>query len=247
MDHSAFLFGGVILASDENYLKLGKGNAFVKSQLRRLRQEDETWEADFRKLPKSISQCATHYLGMVLTHPDGFLRADAEIEHSPTVNELATLLAHAMKRPLVEGHLRPRRLHLRGNPKWKPLFPALKELGIEVVIKSDLPKVEEAFGDFLAPAKEPRSANTIKATAEQVNVEKLFPAIARYVRGHGYVEIGDQESFGFVVKAIGYGGVDFEDDKPRTLAEAMAALEHGLARWLKDEGLGNEGAKQGRS
>jgi hypothetical protein len=29
----------------------------------------------------------------------------------------------------------------------------------------------------------------------------------------------------------------FEDNKPGTLAEAMAALEHGLARWFKDEGL----------
>ncbi len=160
------------MAGHESNLKLGKGNAFVKSQLRRLRQEAEAWEADFRALPKSISQCATHYLGMVLTQPDGFLRADAEIEHAPTVNDLATLLAHAMKRPLVEEHLRPRRLLLRGNPKWKPLFPALKELGIEVVIKTNLPRVDEAFGDFLAPAKEPRSVNTIKATAEQANFEK---------------------------------------------------------------------------
>ena len=174
---------------------------------------------------------------MVLTKPDGVLRADAEIERSLTVNDLATLLAHAMKRPLAEGHLRPRRIHLRGNPKWKPLFPALKELGVEVVIKTDLPKVEEAFRDFLAHVKETRSAGKIEATAEQANVEKLFPAVARYVRGYGYVEIGDQESFGFVVRAIGYGGLDFEDNAPGTMAEAMAALEHGLARWFKEERL----------
>jgi hypothetical protein len=141
------------VAGDENKLKLGKGNAFVKSQLRRLDQEDETWEADFRALPKPNSQSGTHYIGMILTQPDGFLRAEAEIERSPTVNDLATLLAHAMKRPLVQGHLRPRRLHLRGNPKRKPLFPALKELGIEIVIKTDLPKVEEAFDEFLAQVK----------------------------------------------------------------------------------------------
>ena len=224
------------MAGDENKLKLGKGNAFVKSQLRRLRQEDETWEVDFRALPKPVSQSATQYLGMVLTQPDGFLRAEPEIEQSPTVNDLATLLAHAMKRPLVGRHLRPRRIHLRGNPKWKPLFPALKELGIEVVIKTDLPKVEEAFSEFLAQLKEARSVNTIKATAEQANVEKLFPAVARYVRGYGYIEIGDQETFGFVVRAIGYGGLDFEDDKPGTLAEAMAALEAGLVQWFEEQG-----------
>ncbi len=106
----------MIVAGDENKLRLGKEVAFVKSQLRRLQQEDETWEADFRALPKPLTQSTTHYVGMVLTQPDGFLRVEFEIDHSPTVNDLATLLAHAMKRPLVEGHLRPRRIHLRGNP-----------------------------------------------------------------------------------------------------------------------------------
>ena len=39
------------------------------------------------------------------------------------------------------------------------------------------------------------------------------------------------------MRAIGYGGLHYEDDKPGTLAEAMAALEQGLVRWFKDEGL----------
>jgi hypothetical protein len=227
----------MIVAGDENKLKLGKGNAFVKSQLRRLHQENETWEADFRALPKPNSQGATHYVGMVVTQPDGFLRAEAEIERVPTVNDLATLLAHAMKRLLVSGHHRPRRIHLRENPKWKPLFSALKEIGIEVVIKTYLPKVEEAISEFLAQVKESRSFKKVKASAEQSKIETMFPAVAKYVRGYGYVEIGDQETFGFVVRAIGYGGLDFEDDKPETLAEALAALERGLVRWFKEERL----------
>ena len=223
------------MAGEENKLKFGKGVAFVKSQLRRLSQEDETWEADFRALPKPISQSATHYVGMVLTKPHGFLRAEFEIEQAPTVNDLATLLAHAMKRPLVEGHLRPRRIHLRGNPKWNPLFPALKELGIEVVIKTVLPTVDEAFDEFLAVVKEVRSVGKVKASAKQAEVEKLFPAITRWVDGYGHIEIGDQDGFGFIVRALDYGGQVFEDDKPGTLAEAMAALEQRLARWFLDK------------
>jgi hypothetical protein len=43
--------------------------------------------------------------------------------------------------------------------------------------------------------------------------------------GYGHIEIGDQESFGFVVRALDYGGLVFEDDKADTLAEAMAVLE----------------------
>ena len=39
-----------------------------------------------------------------------------------------------------------------------------------------------------------------------------------------------------MVRAIGYGGVDFEDDTPERLAEAMAVLEAGLTRWFKEQG-----------
>lgn len=128
----------------DDTLKLGKGVAFVKGQCKRLRQEDETWEADFRALPKPTTQTGTHYLGIVLTQAHGFLLAEAKLERAPTVNDLATLLAHAMKRPFVERAHRPTRIHLRANPRWKELIPHLKEIGVEVVIQNDLPKVNEA-------------------------------------------------------------------------------------------------------
>jgi len=76
----------------------------------------------------------------------------------------------------------------------------------------------------------------VRPTAEQQSVEKLFPAIARYIQGHGHVEIGDQEMFGFVTRALDYGGLVFEDDKPDTLAEAMTALENGLRKWFEEQG-----------
>src|SRR5438270_12776178 len=50
--------GEVTVAREEEKLKLGKGAAFVKSCLKRLPQEDETWEADFRALPKPIGHAA---------------------------------------------------------------------------------------------------------------------------------------------------------------------------------------------
>lgn len=218
-------------------LKVGKGAAFVKSQLKRLRQEDETWEADFRALPKPMMQSATHYVGMVLSQPDGFLLAETEINQSPTVNDLATLVAHAMKRPLVEGQHRPSRILLRGNPKWNSLIPALNEIGIEVERADKLPIVDEAFDEFLAQMKKVRSAGKVKPTTEQAKVETTFPSIAKWVRNYGHIEIGDQESFGVTVRALDYGGLVFEDDKPSTLAEAMAALEARLAKWFEEEGV----------
>jgi hypothetical protein len=77
----------------------------------------------------------------------------------------------------------------------------------------------------------------VKPTAEQQSVEKLFPAIAQWVRGYGHIEIGDQEMFGFVVQALDDGGLVFEDDKSDTLAEAMAALEQGLRKWFDEQGI----------
>jgi hypothetical protein len=231
----------VTVARQEEKLKLGKGVAFVKSQLRRLRQEDETWEADFRALPQAITQSATHYLGMVLTQPDGFLLAESEVEQKPTVNDLATLLANAMRRPFVEGSHRPRRIHLRGQAQWQELIPHLKEIGIEVVVRSGLPKVTEAYREYLQDVSE-QSAGKVKPSAEAQNVEKLFPAIAQWVRD-GHIEIGDQEGFGFVVRALGYGGLVFEDNKPDTLAEAMAALEKGLTAWFEEQGIEVEGRR----
>ena len=64
------------------------------------------------------------------------------------------------------------------------------------------------------------------------------PAIARYVQGYGRIEVGEDENCGFVVRAIGYGGLDFEDDRPDTLAEAMTVLEAGLARWFEEQSVG---------
>jgi hypothetical protein len=221
---------------EEEKLRLGKGAAFIKGRLKRLRQEDETWEADFQALPKPITQSQTHYLGMVVA-PDGSFLADCHVEGRPTVNDMATLLAHAMRRPLTGKAHRPRRIHVRGHPQWRELFPHLDELGIKVTVHQELPKVQQAYQAYLRQQRDAHRRGMVKPTAEQQSVEKLFPAIAQWVRGYGHIEIGDQEMFCFVARALYYGNLAFEDDKPDTLAEAMASLERGLAEYFKREGI----------
>jgi hypothetical protein len=218
---------------EEEKLRLGKGVAFVKGRLKRLRQEDETWEADFQAMAKPITQSQTHYRGMVVA-PDGSLLADCHVEGRPTVNnDMATLLAHAMRR----GSHRPRRIHVRGHHQWRELFPHLDELGIKVAVQRELAKVQHAFQGYLRQQRDAHRKGVVKPSAEQQSVEKLFPAIAQWVRGYGHIEIGDQEMFGFVARALYYGNLAFEDDKPDTLAEALASLERGLAEYFKREGI----------
>ena len=222
--------------AEEERLKLGKGVAFVKSRLKRLPEGGDIWEADFEALPKPITQNTTHYLGMVVTE-DGSLLADLPVRGRPSVNDLATLLANAMRRPLDGNARRPRLVRLRGHHQWRELFPALKELDIEVSVERKLPGIETAYRDHLRRLRDEKKAGMVKPTSAQAKVEATFPAIARYVGGYGYIEIGDQESFGFVVRAIGYGGTDFEDDRPDSLAEALTILEAGLARWFEEQGV----------
>jgi hypothetical protein len=111
------------------------------------------------------------------------------------------------------------------------------QLGIKVAVHRELPKVQRAYQGYLRQQREAHRVGTVKPTAEQQGVEKLFPVIARWVRGYGHVEIGDQEMFGFVARALDYGGLAFEDDKPDTLAEALAVLEKGLRKWFDEQGI----------
>lgn len=39
----------------------------------------------------------------------------------------------------------------------------------------------------------------------------------------GHIEIGDQEWFGFIVRAIDYGELIFEDDKPSRVGRVLSA------------------------
>jgi hypothetical protein len=217
-------------------LKLGKGAAFDKARLKRLRQEDETWEADFKALPKPMMQTETHYFGMVVTKRGGSVLAKTKVEGRPTANDLAALLAKAMRQPLTNEVHRPRRIHVRGDRQWQELFPHLEELGIKVSVRQELLKVQETYQEHLRKLREARRARMVRPSAEQQGAEKLFPVIARYVQGYGHIEIGDQEGFGFVARALDYGGLVFEDDRPDTLAEALAALEKGLRNWFEEQG-----------
>ncbi len=225
------------MARKEIKLRLGRGAAFDENRLKRLRQEDETWEADFRALPKPITQSETHYLGMVVSKRDGSVLADRQVEGRPSVNDMATMLVQAMRPPLIGEAHRPRRLYVRGHPQWRELFPHLEELGIDVSVRRELPKMQKAYENHLRQMREAHRLGMLKPTAEQQTVEKLFLAIAQWVRGYGHIEIGDQEMFGFVARALYYGNLAFEDDKPDTLAEAMASLEKGLRKWFEEQGV----------
>jgi hypothetical protein len=223
------------MANEHPTLKLGKRASFVKTHLKQLPQVEETWEADFRALPKPAGQTETHYLGLVVALPKGDPLVYMPVEYTPTVNDLADLLADAMRRPLTGSAPRPEHIHFRGNPRWEELLPHLKELGIEVTLHDQLLELEEVYLDFCRQMRKASPGPIIMLSPRPVHVGKQFPAIGAWVQESGWIEVGRRKEGGFVARALDDNGLVFENNISNTLAEAMAALEDGLAGRFKDQ------------
>jgi hypothetical protein len=210
-------------------LRLGKRAGFVKTHLKRLPRQEETWEVDFRALPRPADQTDTHYLGLAVALPRGDPLVYLPVEYTPAVNDLADLLADAMCRPLTGSARRPEHLHVRANPRWEELLPHLKELGVEVTLRDALPELEEVYLDFLREVRKARPGPVIMLSPRPADPGRQFPAIGRWVRESGWVEVGRRKEAGFVARALDDAGLVFEDNSSTTLAEALAALEEALA------------------
>ena len=97
---------------------------------------------------------------------------------------------------------------------------------------------ESAGRRKVLPSKSLSKRPTTAAPApNKTMVEATFPAVAQWVCGYGHIEIGDQDSFGFTVRALDYGGLVFEDRAAKTLDEAMVALEAGLKNYFAEQGV----------
>jgi hypothetical protein len=134
-----------------DHLKLGKGASFVKTHLKRLPQVEDVWEADFQPYPEAKRRKrhrSMSWIGTVVSRTSDFILADAIVDLPPTVNDLAGLLARAMRRPMEERPYRPTRILLRDNPLWHELLPHLKELRIEVVTQEGLPELDTMIEEF---------------------------------------------------------------------------------------------------
>ncbi len=225
--------GRVNVVKEHRRLKLGKRASFVKTHLKQLPRAKETWEADFRALPKSDDdQAESHFLGLVVALPQGDPLVYLLVDYTPTVNDLADLLADAMQRPLTGDTRRPEHIHFRANPRWDELFPHLKELGIEATVHEDLPELEEVYLDFRRQLRKSNPGPFIMLSPRP-DPARHFPAIDRWVRERGRIEVGRQEGR-FVVRALDDGGLIFEDKISKTLGEALAALEKRLRNCFDD-------------
>ena len=224
------------VAREEEKLKLGKGAAFVKSHFKRLRQEDETWEADFRALPKPITQSDTHYHGLVVTQPDGFLLGDTHVQGRPSVNDLATLLANAMRRPLTGSAIAPGAFMSGDTTSGESYSPTWRNSASKLPCRRNCPRSKK-------PTRLTCGSCERRTVSAWSNRPRSRPTSRRCSRP-SHAGSGDTATSRSATRrcsaswcGLDYGGMVFEDDKPDMLAEAMAALEKGLNEYFEQEGI----------
>jgi hypothetical protein len=140
------------------------------------------------------------------------------------------LLAKAMERPWVMGTRRPAKILLRDNPQWQELIPHLRQLKIEVETQEELPLWDGAAADYVRRLRASRIGREVPVLTVQPELHEAFPAVARWVRTRGRIEIGSDEGQGIAVRAVDQEGrVLFEDSGFKDLDEALAALERGIS------------------
>jgi hypothetical protein len=65
--------------------------------------------------------------------------------------------------------------------------------------------------------------------------EQAYPHIAKWVKTHGWIEVGQIEGMPTFIMALDEGGVVWEGKKKyKTLDEAFQALDKGLSEWISE-------------
>lgn len=68
--------------------------------------------------------------------------------------------------------------------------------------------------------------------------EQAYPAVARWVRSHGWIELGQDDWSGSFVRALDIGGMVWEGERGYpSVDEALRALEAALAAWMRQQSL----------
>ena len=75
-----------------------------------------------------------------------------------------------------------------------------------------------------------------KQDESQFDIEAAYPKVAEWVQGCGWIEIGNQDWQGFVVRALNEGGVIYEKEGCRSLRTQWTPSKRALGKWLRENG-----------
>ena len=82
----------------------------------------------------------------------------------------------------------------------------------------------------------PTSKRT-KASKTQMPFEQAYPATAQWVESYGWIEMGQDDYSGSMVRALDIGGMVWEGKtKYPSLDDLLRDLENGLTAWFEENG-----------
>ena len=83
----------------------------------------------------------------------------------------------------------------------------------------------------------PGMAKKPSIRAETATFESLYPAVADWMKGGGWVEVGYDDCNESFIRVLDIGGLIWEGQrKYRTVDEAFRAAEKALGEWLEENG-----------
>lgn len=75
-----------------------------------------------------------------------------------------------------------------------------------------------------------------KARDRQEPFAQAYPNVARWVRGYGWIEMGEDLPGNTFIQALDEGGLVWEGEATYpTVDDALRALDAALAKWMRDE------------
>ena len=84
--------------------------------------------------------------------------------------------------------------------------------------------------------KPPRGERDGDGLVGRPTVEQTYPALARWVEAHGWIELGHDEGRRSPVRALDVGRLIWEGEPTHlTLDDALRAPEAAVAQWLREQ------------
>jgi tetratricopeptide (TPR) repeat protein len=169
--------------------------ALVKKWLRdRLPQEDEEWQADFRRMPNWLmggGQPVRPWTVLVTSRSYDLVLAHQVLEEEPPAALLWDLLVQAMQHPLAGDAHRPTEIQVRPDECWESLRSHLEEVGIALSVQDELDQLEYVYENMVQHVCGPPRPGLLDMpgiTPEQVG--SFFDAAASYFREAPWKAVG---------------------------------------------------------
>jgi len=161
----------------------------LAAQVRRLEQTQSVWQASVRLAPSWVvpkgKPAYRPFLALVVDPDADKVRITHIFEQRPTPEEVASLLAKAMRRPSLGAgrRCRPACIGLDDNDLVTALQPMLAKMGVACVYRASLPYLDDAVRSFAAYLDEDALPGLLSVPGvSRPLAEELFAAVAEFHR-----------------------------------------------------------------